>query len=349
MQSSLLGLLMAASMSVAASADLVVGNDQSGTATIWHVNVTTGAATPLYASTGNEAKPWGMAYDHTTGTLYWNNGANLYNSPFAATLAPSAPVVMTFGGENINFVGLAWRGGRLLGTRNITTEAVYEIDPATGVATQVYIYPTTFDFGGLDVDLTNGKLYGLSDTAPAGGTIGLYEIDTAAMTTTFRAPYPAGETDIDGLAVYNGLAYYVSDGPNTAQANFYVYDIATGAQVGTLPSPFTGTGTFSAAAFVPTAARGACCSGSTCSIVAAAGCTGAGTRFVGIGTSCNMPGDLVSPCCFADFNQDGGATVQDIFDYLTAYFTNSALADINGGGVTVQDIFDYLLAYFRGC
>jgi len=336
-------------MSAAASADLVVGNDQTGTATIWHINVTTGTATPLYASSGNEAKPWGMAYDHTTGTLYWNNGANLYSSPFAETLTPSAPVAMTFNAAAVNFVGLAWRDGRLLGTRNIATEAVYEIDPATGVATQVYLHPTTFDFGGLDVDLTNGKLYGLSDTAPAGGTIGLYEIDTAAMTTTFRAPYPAGETDIDGLAVHNGRAYYVSDGPNTAQANFYVYDIATGAQVGTLPSPFMGSGTFSAAAFVPTSGSGACCSGANCVVGSPNNCVGPNTRFAGIGTACNPPGNFSSPCCKADVNQDGFVTVQDVFDFLNAYFTGSTQADINGGGVSLQDVFDFLLAYFRGC
>ena len=44
--------------------------------------------------------------------------------------------------------------------------------------------------------------------------------------------------------MFNGLAYYVTDGPNTAQANFYVYDIPSGTQIGTLPSPFTGSGTF---------------------------------------------------------------------------------------------------------
>ena len=64
------------------------------------------------------------------------------------------------------------------------------------------------------------------------------------------APYPAGQTDIDGLAVHNGLAYYVTDGPNTVQPFFYIYDIASGQQTGTLPSPFTGSGTFGAAAFI---------------------------------------------------------------------------------------------------
>jgi hypothetical protein len=47
----------------------------------------------------------------------------------------------------------------------------------------------------------------------------------------------------------NGRAYYITDGPNTTQASFYVFDVATGMQIATLPSPFTGSGTFCAAAF----------------------------------------------------------------------------------------------------
>lgn len=232
-----------------ANAGLVVGNDQTGTAVIWDIDVTTGVATNIYSGTGNEAKPWGMAYAPGSNTLYWNNGGNLYSSPYSNALTPSAPTAMTFNGTTVNFVALAWRGNRLLGTRNIATEAVYEIDPATGVATQIYVHPTTFDYGGLDVDQTTGRLFGLSDSAPAGGVRGLYEIDTVAGTNTFISGYPGTETDIDGLAVHNGTAYYVTDGPNTAQASFYVYDIATGTQTGTLASPFTGSGTFSAATF----------------------------------------------------------------------------------------------------
>ncbi len=56
------------------------------------------------------------------------------------------------------------------------------------------------------------------------------------------------------------------------------------------------------------------------------------------------------PPCPADFNNSGSVTVQDIFDFLEAYFTGDPRADINGeGGVTVQDIFDYLAAYFAAC
>ena len=95
--------------------------------------------------------------------------------------------------------------------------------------------------------MTTTLLYGVNDSSTGGQGRGLYEIDTNAQATTFRAPYPANETDIDGLACYNGLAYYVIDQPGL----FYIYDIATGNQVGTLTSPWTTSEIFSAAAYVP--------------------------------------------------------------------------------------------------
>lgn len=249
-----LAVACAAALSAsAANGQLIVGNDQSGVASIYHIDVVTGVATSIYSSSTSMAKPWGMAYDGATNTLYWNNGSSLFSSPFSMSLTPTLLGTMTFNSATVNFVGLGFRNGELVGTRNIATEAVYTINVNTLVATQQYVYPTTFDFGGVDVDPISGLLYGLSDT----GGAGLYEIDDTNDTTTFRAPYPAGETDIDGLAVFNGRAYYVSDGPNTTQASFYVYDVATGMQIGTLPSPFTGSGTFSAATFVYIPAPGA--------------------------------------------------------------------------------------------
>ncbi len=62
------------------------------------------------------------------------------------------------------------------------------------------------------------------------------------------------------------------------------------------------------------------------------------------------PGAPANPCCPADFNASGTLSVQDIFDYLTAYFAGQPGADYNASGAaTVQDIFDYLTAYFAGC
>lgn len=230
-----------------AQAQLIVGNDQSGTATIWNVDPVSGAATALYSASDSSAKPWGMAYDGASNTLYWNNGGTLYKSAFGPTLSPVALGSMTFNGGSVNFVGLTFHNGRLYGTRNIATEAVYSINIDTLTASQEYVYPSTFDFGGLEADPVSGILYGLSDS----GGAGLYKIDLNAPSTSFVAGYPAGETDIDGLAVFNDIAYYVTDGPNTSQPNFYRVDVMTGAILGTLPSPFTGSGTFSAATYVP--------------------------------------------------------------------------------------------------
>lgn len=253
----LVAAMAAAGVGFAADAQLIVGNDQSGTATIWHIDIGTGNATALYSASTSDAKPWGMAYDAATNTLYWNNGVTLFSSPFSmGGLTPTNLGPITFNGANQSMVSLAFRDGNLYGTKNIATEAVYEIDPATRVATQSYVYSSTFDFGGLDVDATDGEMYGLTD-APSTGR-GLYQFDIPGQTETFRAPYFNGETDLDGLAVHDGIAYYISDGPNTTQANFYVVDIATGTQIGTLPSPFTGSGTFSAGAFIaPIPAPGA--------------------------------------------------------------------------------------------
>ncbi|MBV6502426.1 MAG: hypothetical protein AKCLJLPJ_00472 [Fimbriimonadales bacterium] len=237
-----------------ASAQLIVGNDQSGTATIYAIDVTTGVASPLYANSGSTAKPWGMAADNVNSILYWNNGSTLYSATYSDLLGGSPTinsVAMTYNSATVNFVGLGYNPttGKLLGTRNISTEAVYEIDPSTGVASLVYTYASTYDFGGLDYDPDTAKLYGLTDTPSTGR--GLYSIDYVGGSETFIAGYPAGETDIDGLAVGGGRAYFVTDGPNTTQANFYVFDLSSGTQVGTIASPFTGSGTFSAAAWAP--------------------------------------------------------------------------------------------------
>jgi hypothetical protein len=113
------------------------------------------------------------------------------------------------------------------------------------------------------------------------------------------------------------------------------------------------TGTFQGAgvacgAGTCTPVTGACCNGISCSATTAAACVGSSSHFAGSGIACNAPGNNTTPCCRADFN-GGGLAVQDIFDYLNAWFAGSASADFNGGGLAVQDIFDYLNAWFAGC
>lgn len=64
------------------------------------------------------------------------------------------------------------------------------------------------------------------------------------------------------------------------------------------------------------------------------------------------PGVLLTPIaeCPADFDASGSLSVQDIFDFLGAWFASDPRADFNTiGGVTTQDIFDFLNAWFAGC
>lgn len=51
--------------------------------------------------------------------------------------------------------------------------------------------------------------------------------------------------------------------------------------------------------------------------------------------------------CVADFNGSHSVTVQDIFDFLQAWFSGDPRADVNQSGtVTVLDIFAFLAAWF---
>jgi xyloglucan-specific exo-beta-1,4-glucanase len=54
--------------------------------------------------------------------------------------------------------------------------------------------------------------------------------------------------------------------------------------------------------------------------------------------------------CPADYNCSGAVSVQDIFDFLAAWFDADPRTDINrAAGVTVQDLFDYVSRWFTGC
>jgi hypothetical protein len=249
-----LGFVLPVAMIVTASpAQLIVGNDQTGVRSIYHVDVTSGVATALFTSTSPLSMVQGMAYDKSSNRLWWTNGAGrLYSSTFSMSgLTPVYHGAITRGSQPINFTGLGFRNGMLIGTRQSSLEAVYTINTNTLVAQSGYVYNAAYQFGGIDVDSTTNLLYGVSDTAPSGQRRGLYHIDDSAMATSMIAPYPYQILDIDGLAVHGGLAYGVTAGVASQSMSFYVWDVNTGMLTGTLPSPFTGAGAQSGAAILP--------------------------------------------------------------------------------------------------
>lgn len=55
-----------------------------------------------------------------------------------------------------------------------------------------------------------------------------------------------------------------------------------------------------------------------------------------------------TPACAADWNGQGGVTLQDLFDFIGAYFSGNGDFN-NDGGTTVQDVLDFVDAWFTGC
>ncbi len=159
--------------------------------------------------------------------------------------------------------------------------------------------------------------------------------------------------------------FYVTLSPGTCSAaasgaccigDNTVCAVLSPAQCTAAAGAYSGNGTVCETSCGNQPATGRCCIGARCVIVAQAQCTPSGTAgaaFSASGQNCNASGTFNNPCCFADYNKAGGITVQDIFDFLTDYFSGSVNANVQGNGTalpTVQDIFDYLTAYFAaGC
>jgi hypothetical protein len=136
----------------------------------------------------------------------------------------------------------------LYGTKNIANEAIWAIDP-TGLATVFFDYVDgDYDFGGLAYNPLDGLFYGTNDdSTPARG---LYSIDAfGGGAITLVAAYPAGETDIDGLAVGDNVAYLITD----QSGDFYKYDLTQGpgGTYTTITNPWTSSEVFAAGAWIP--------------------------------------------------------------------------------------------------
>jgi subtilisin-like proprotein convertase family protein len=188
---------------------------------------------------------WGAAFDEINNILYFNNGATLYEWPVGGTINTLGTIVDE-GATTQSMVSLAAYGGHLYGTKNIANEAVYMIDLDTLVATVYIDYEDAdYDLGGLAVDQTTGQLYATNDDVTPHGS-GLFRINMNG-TGTLIAPYPDGQTDIDGLSIgIDGRAYLVTDEPGS----IYVYDLATAVYLTPLTNPWTTSEVFSAGAWI---------------------------------------------------------------------------------------------------
>jgi len=188
---------------------------------------------------------WGAAFDVANNKVYFNNGSTLYEWPVGGTVTQLGTIIDTLGATQ-SVVSLAFYNGELYCTKNIANEAVYKINTSTLVA-RVYIdyIDADFDLGGLAIDPNNGNIYATNDdTTPFGS--GLFRINMDGTGTLITA-YPAGETDIDGLAVSNaGIAYLITDQPGFV----YVYDLGSNTYLTPLNNPWTSSEVFSSGTWI---------------------------------------------------------------------------------------------------
>jgi hypothetical protein len=137
--------------------------------------------------------------------------------------------------------GLAIVDGVLYGTAaDGFTNGFFIIEMDTLFATQIAPFGQDVSVSGIDADPDTGIIYGVNDSTAQLVSIAL------DGTMTDVAPYPAGYTDIDGLAVGDGKAFLVTDEGSEPIA---VYDLVNNVYLPSIASPFTGEDIFSAGAF----------------------------------------------------------------------------------------------------
>ncbi|UCD75111.1 MAG: hypothetical protein JSV91_15165 [Phycisphaerales bacterium] len=231
-----------------AAAQVVVGVDNPDVP-VYLVDVNTGVATELFTPSdyGTDGI-WGLAADDINGYLYYSGGTELYRVPYD-TLEPefvadfaSNDAIMTIAG-----LGFNPQTGLLYGSRTAGDEGIYEINPTDGHATLLYeVTGSAFDLGGFDYDVTTDAFYGLNDDITPFGR-GLFEIDPFSQNAAHIVDYPGGQTDVDGLAVGDGRAYFVTDDPG----EIFIYNLLSSEWETSIASPWFSSELFSGATWAP--------------------------------------------------------------------------------------------------
>jgi hypothetical protein len=183
---------------------------------------------------------WGATYDHENDRVFYVRGPSLYEWPVGGAPNLLGNIKSTTANAFLSMVGLAYGNGTLYAIRNISTptdpEGLYSVDPVTLDGTLVATYQAgaaAIDMGGLDYDRSTRTLYGTNDTP--GLLRGLVEIGLDGD-VTLVAPYPAGEVDLDGLAIGGGRAYIIPD----EVGSIHIFDFATLTYTTPITSPWTG-------------------------------------------------------------------------------------------------------------
>ncbi len=259
----LLGALALMSATCQANAQLVVGNDNAN-GQLWVIDIVNSGTATRQLVSGTTAQVRGIAADNTNNILYWLDGSSIPQSLYRATMTTSgtlSPVlvgILRIGVTNVAPQSLAYDtvAGKLYAYHNsnvVATEGFYEVNVIDATMTVAYLPGVTageatgFDYdSGTDAFYYTNDLTTVSTFSPNGR--GLYRLSKplTAPIVTFVTAYTNADTDIDGLAMGNGRAYFVNDnGPH------YVYNLTTNVYETNIPQTFTSTGAESGGAWAP--------------------------------------------------------------------------------------------------
>ncbi len=221
-----------------------------------------------------------------------------------------------------------------------------------------YTTESTFDGWVVEYSTDSGATW--TDVGNAGWALNGYNV--AAISTGFSSPI-AGRPAFSGAGAT--WTEHLATIPATAGQSVIIrFQMASDTSV-------SSTGVWIDDVCVAGAqAPGVCCRGSTCStaFADAAACAAAMdtvapltvlSKFVTGSATCNTPvtvpgtlGNILSPCCYANYNHNSQLEVQDIFDFLNDWFAGKKGAIVGGDGTTgtlaVQNIFDFLNSWFAG-
>jgi hypothetical protein len=268
-------------------------------------------------------------------------GNGLNNCSYRPIASPALTPPATSGG--VNFAGATVRFQPAI-------MAWAAADPTVQVVTADYL-----DTGVVPTGITSRFYIGCKVSLNPDGTYhyeyAVYNFNADRNGGLFSVPVPAGVT-ISNIGFHGVFAHSGEPYPNTA-ANLDNWPgvLSNGRVTWTCPEPYAAPGdnanpirwgtmyNFRFDANVAPIAGPA-----TVGLFKPATAT---STAVSIAGTVKTPGSRCGP---GDFNHDGSVSVQDIFDFLAAYFANDLAADFNhAGGLSVQDIFDYLATYFQGC
>jgi len=246
-----LSLLALGTLVPAASAQVFYGSDGS-LVDNWRLDVATGLSggpefTGVFVS--------GLADDDAAQVYYIATGASLSTAQYGAGSAATLLGITTYLGVNRPLTGLAAQGGVLYGTHNSGLEGLFAIDVVTLTTMLTYTFPDQeIALEGVDFDPATGLLYGANDggayvdpTGAWGRGIVTLDLGQTPVLERLVFPYPAGRTDIDGLAFDPaGIVYLIEDEASPLNR----LDVATGVYDPNPPlNAATGVAVFSAGTY----------------------------------------------------------------------------------------------------